>query len=256
MGEVSAAGAERARKLRALHVPGEPLILPNAWDADSARLVVDAGFEVVATSSAAVAGALGYGDGEQASVEEMFAAAGRIGAAVDVPLTVDVESGYGLSPGELVDRIFAIDAVGCNFEDTDQRGGGMRSPREQAEYIAAMADRAGDSLVINARIDSFLGCDDEQVALADALDRARRYLDAGAGCVYPIHIASPDVLARFTEAVSPAPVNATLFPGGPGLPATVKAGVARISLGAGLWRSMRGWLSATLADLTAGRAPY
>lgn len=253
---MSVVGAERPRKLRDLHVPGDPLILPNAWDADSARLVVDAGFEVIATSSAAVAGALGYGDGEQASVEEMFAAAGRSCAAVDVPLTVDVESGYGLAAGELVDRLFAIDVAGCNIEDTDQRAGGMRSPQEQAEYIAAMAQRAGDGLVINARIDSFLGCADEQAALADAVDRARRYLDAGAGCVYPIHVASPDVLARFTEAVSPAPVNATLFPGGPGLPATVKAGVARISLGAGLWRSMRGWLTATLAELSAGRAPY
>lgn len=113
-----------AEALRALHVPGKPLFLPNAWDADTARLVEEAGFPVVATSSVAVAAALGYPDGEAAPAEEMFAAAARIARAVSVPVTVDAESGYGLPGREFAERLLATGAVGCNYEDTDHARGG------------------------------------------------------------------------------------------------------------------------------------
>lgn len=245
-----------AAELRALHVPGDPLVLPNVWDADSARLVVGAGFRVVATSSAAVAATLGYEDGEQATPDEMFAAAARISAAVDVPLTVDAESGYGLSAAELVDRLFEVDAVGCNLEDTDQQSGRRRPAGEQADLIGAVRKHAEDGLVLNARIDTFLGVDDEQSALRDGIDRAVRYLDAGADCVYPIHVRSADVLEQFVDAVSPAPVNATLLPGGPDITGLARIGVARISLGTGLWRAARSWLADALAGLAKGTTPY
>lgn len=245
-----------AKALRELHVPGKPLVLPNAWDADTARLVVDAGFPVVATSSAAVAAVLGYADGEEATAGEMFAAAARISAVIDVPMTVDAESGYGLPATALVDLLFEADAVGCNIEDTDQQSGQRRSGSEQAALLAAMRERAGDGLVINARIDSFLSDQTDRDALPDALARAQSYLDAGADCLYPIHVKDPDVLGEFVIAVAPAPVNATYLPGGPSLATMAELGVARVSLGAGLWRASQHWLKGTLRDLAAGTPPY
>ncbi|AXB44595.1 isocitrate lyase/PEP mutase family protein [Amycolatopsis albispora] len=237
-----------AAKLRELHLPGRPLVLPNVWDADSARLVVAAGFPVVATSSAAVAESLGYADGQGAPVAEMFAAAARITRVVDVPVTVDAESGYGLAAAELAGRLREIGAVGCNLEDTEP-GRGVRPVEEQAELLGAVREAAGDGLVINARVDVFLGAEDEKAVLDDAVERARKYLAAGADCVYPIHVRSAEVLRAFVAAVSPAAVNATLFPGGPQRAELAELGVARISLGAGLWRAGRVWLAERLADL-------
>ena len=114
----------RAERLRELH-GGEMLVLPNACDAASARIVAEAGFPAVATASAAVSAMLGYPDGEGAPWQEMFAAAGRVARAVSVPVTVDAEAGYGMRPRELVDRLLDIGAVGCNLEDTDHRAGGL-----------------------------------------------------------------------------------------------------------------------------------
>ncbi|WP_116045652.1 isocitrate lyase/PEP mutase family protein [Amycolatopsis palatopharyngis] len=248
-----------AAELRDLHVPGKPLVLPNAWDADSARLLVEAGFPVVATSSAAVAAVLGHDDGEQAPVDEMFAAAARIARVVDVPVTVDAEAGYGLAPAELVARLGEASAVGCNLEDSDLRAGGLRGATEQADFLAAVRQAAGDALVINARIDCFLdtrGGAEEAAVLPDAIERARRYLDAGVDCVYPIHVTSEPVLRSFTEAIAPAAVNATYLPSGPALAGLASCGVSRISLGAGLWRAGRAWLIGTLRELAAGTAPY
>lgn len=248
-----------ARDLLDLHVPGRPLVLPNIWDADTARLVVEAGFPAVATSSVAVAATLGYSDGEEATAAEMFAAAGRIVAAVDVPVTVDAESGYGLPPSALAELLFDVDAAGCNIEDTDQQERRRREPREQAVFLAKLRDSVGDGVVINARIDTFLATDSEEAeraALPDAVERARAYLDAGADCVYPIHVRSAAVLEEFVSAVAPAPVNATYLRGGPDLGQLAELGVARISLGGGLWQAVRHWLARKLADVAAGTAPY
>ena len=128
----------RAGALRRLHVPGTPLVLPNVWDVPSARAVVAAGYPAVATSSEAVAGTLGYADGQKAPVGEMFAVAAQIARAVDAPLTVDAEGGYGLAPVELVDRLLATGAVGCNLEDTDSNSGQLRNPSAQAEFLSAV----------------------------------------------------------------------------------------------------------------------
>jgi 2-methylisocitrate lyase-like PEP mutase family enzyme len=126
--------ARRCDLLRSLHVPGEPLVLPNAWDAASARAVVAAGFPVVATTSGGVAAALGYEDHEGAPGDEMLAAAARIARSVDVPVTVDAEAGYGLEPTALVAALERAGAAGCNLEDTDHPAGRLRDPREHAAY--------------------------------------------------------------------------------------------------------------------------
>ncbi|RZQ59567.1 isocitrate lyase/PEP mutase family protein [Amycolatopsis suaedae] len=236
-----------AGRLRSLHVPGTPLLLPNAWDAASARLVEQAGFPVVATSSAAVAEALGFADGQQAPVGEMLAAAARIAAAVEVPVTVDAEAGYDLPPAELAERLLGAGAAGCNLEDTVP-GAGLRDVAEQADYLAAVRAAAGDALVLNARVDVFLGAQDQAAVLDEAVTRARAYLAAGADCVYPILVRSAEVLREFVEAVSPAAVNGNLRPGGD-LAELADAGVARVSLGPGLWRAQQSWLADQLAAL-------
>ncbi|MFD9890621.1 isocitrate lyase/phosphoenolpyruvate mutase family protein [Amycolatopsis sp. NPDC059027] len=245
-----------ARTLRELHVPGTPLVLPNAWDVDTARLVEQAGFPVVATSSVAVAAALGYPDGEAAPAEEMFAAAARIARAVSVPVTVDAESGYGLAAPELAERLLATGAVGLNFEDTDHSAGSPRPLDVQAKRVADLRAAAGDALVINARVDVFLGAEDESAVLDDAIARGKAYLAAGADCVYPILVRSPDVLGEFVRAVTPGAVNAAAVPGGPDLAALAKLGVARISLGAGLWKHTQAHIRSVLTALSAGTLPY
>jgi 2-methylisocitrate lyase-like PEP mutase family enzyme len=149
--------------LRSLHRPGAPLLLPNAWDAATAKAVVAAGFPVVATTSGGVAASLGYEDQEGAPAGEMLAAAARIARSVEVPVTVDAEAGYGMQPAELVAALRNAGAAGCNLEDTDHAGqsaGGLRDPGRQAEWLSAVRQAAsadGYRLVINARVDVFLG---------------------------------------------------------------------------------------------------
>jgi 2-methylisocitrate lyase-like PEP mutase family enzyme len=244
--------AEKADLLRSLHVPGDPLVLPNVWDAGSALTVVDAGFSVIATASNAIAAMLGYDDGEGAPVEEMFNAARRIAAAVDVPVTVDAEAGYGLPADELVERLVAIGAVGCNLEDSDHRNGGLVDRDARATYIAQMrsaADRVGVPIVINARIDSFFPtsplADGEK--LDDAVARATAYRAAGADCVFPPGADSGAVRA-IVEQVD-APVNAGLRVGHDALGDVAALGVARISVGPQLYRSALAHLRNDVAGL-------
>ncbi|MGW3964856.1 isocitrate lyase/PEP mutase family protein [Amycolatopsis sp. NPDC005003] len=243
-----------AAALKALHVPGKPLVLPNVWDADTAKLVEAAGFPAVATSSVAVAAALGFADGEQAPAAEMFAAAARIAKAVGVPVTVDAESGYGLSGAELAARLRDAGAVGCNFEDTDHTTGDVRPVGEQAARIAALREAAGDGLVINARVDSFRGVDAKE-ALEAGIARAKAYLEAGADCVYPIHLKTPELIAEFVRETGGA-VNVTAWPGSPGLEILAGLGVARISLGGGLWQYLRKQFEAAVAGVAQGKLPY
>src|SRR5881409_3073345 len=185
---------DRCDVLRSLHVPGTPLLLPNAWDAASARAVVAAGFPVVATTSGGVAATLGYEDHEGAPAEEMLAAAARIARAVDVPVTVDAEAGYGLAPGDLVDALARVGAAGCNLEDTDHATGSLADTGHHADWLARVRSAAADrnyGLVINARIDVFLasrGADPQREQLNDAVARARAYLEAGVDCVFPIFL--------------------------------------------------------------------
>src|SRR3954451_20474000 len=121
--------------LRSLHRPGDPLLLPNAWDVATARAVVAAGFPVVATTSGGVAATLGYEDHEGAPADEMFAAAARIARGVDVPVTVDAEAGYGMEPAEVVAALRSIGAAGCNLEDSDYAAGGLQDPHRHADWL-------------------------------------------------------------------------------------------------------------------------
>jgi 2-methylisocitrate lyase-like PEP mutase family enzyme len=229
----------RCERLRSLHVPGDPLLLPNAWDVATARAVVDAGFPVVATTSGGVAAALGYEDHHGAPAGEMLAAAARIVRGVDVPVTVDAEAGYGMEPAELVAALSDAGAAGCNLEDTDHDAGELSDPARQAEWLRAVREAASDqdyTLVINARIDVFLsallsGSERSQGELVpEALERARAYADAGVDCVYPIALWEADALAAFVSE-APVHVNALAIPQAPSLAELAELGVARVSWG-------------------------
>src|SRR4051812_12118721 len=193
-----------AATLRALHT-GEMLVLPNAWDAASAKIVAEAGFPAVATASNAIAAMLGYPDGEGAPWQEMFAAAGRVARAVSVPVTVDAEAGYGMQPRELVDRLLDIGAVGCNLEGTDHRAGGLVEAGAHAQWLAGVRSAADDAevpIVINARVDTFLPASGipEPDRVAEAIRRGRLYRDAGADCIYPIGVRHKrDIATLVTE---------------------------------------------------------
>ncbi|MCK2219862.1 isocitrate lyase/phosphoenolpyruvate mutase family protein [Actinomadura sp. ATCC 31491] len=244
---------ERAGVLRGLHVPGTPLVLPNIWDAASARAVQEAGFPAVATGSAAVCQVLGYEDGERVPAEEMLAAVARIARAVDVPVTADVERGYGLKPAELAERLLAAGAAGCNLEDSDPRTGELVDPGEQAEFLAGVRAAAGPALVINARVDTYLHGDRTR---ADALARARRYLEAGADCVYPIVLGEEDEIGALVSELAGRPVNVLFRPGAPSLRRLAELGVARVSFGGGLHRLVYAHAAALLARVKAGESPF
>jgi 2-methylisocitrate lyase-like PEP mutase family enzyme len=228
----------RCDLLRSLHVPGAPLVVPNAWDVASARAVVAAGFSVVATTSAGVAASLGYEDHERAPGDEMLAAAARISAGLDVPVTVDAEAGYGLEPTDLVARLKEMGAAGCNLEDTDHATGELRDPVEQADWLRTVRGAASDQaygLVINARIDVFLSAfasgaegKSQSELVSDALGRAHAYVEAGADCVFPIVLCQPDALERFISD-APGPVNILQIPPAPSHAELAELGVARIS---------------------------
>ncbi|MEV5966000.1 isocitrate lyase/phosphoenolpyruvate mutase family protein [Kribbella sp. NPDC051952] len=230
----------RCELLQSLHRPGTPLLLPNAWDAATAKAVVTAGFPVVATTSGGVAATLGYEDQEGAPADEMFAAAARIVRAVEVPVTVDAEAGYGMEPADLVAALRTVGAAGCNLEDTDYRAGGLRATGEHAKWLAAVRQAAVDAdypLVINARIDVFLGpliagADPDVLAqlVPEGIERGTAYLEAGAYCVYPIGLWESDALQRFISRIG-GPVNVVKIPPTPPLAELAALGVARVSWG-------------------------
>jgi 2-methylisocitrate lyase-like PEP mutase family enzyme len=225
--------ATRAGALRALHRPGAPLVLRNAWDAASARALGE-GAPAVATTSVGVAEALGYGDGGHIPAAEAFAALARIVAAVDVPVTADCEAGYGLEPEAFVDGLLTAGAVGCNLEDTDHATHALRDASAQAEYLAAVkaAGRAaGVDLVLNARVDVHV----RGGTLEDGLVRAVAYRDAGADCVYPIFCHDEAGIAAYVEAA--AVVNVHVHAQAPGLGRMAQLGVARASYGGSLFRA-------------------
>jgi 2-methylisocitrate lyase-like PEP mutase family enzyme len=238
----------RCERLRSLHRPGAPLLLPNAWDVATARAVVAAGFPVVATTSWGVAGALGYEDHEDAPADEMFAAVARIAGSVDVPVTVDAEAGYGMEPPEVVAALRSAGAAGCNLEDTDHAADDLRDPDRHAEWLGAVRQAASESgypLVINARVDVFLGpylagagAGTQAELVPEALRRATAYLEAGADCVYPIVLWEAEALRSFMSEIR-GPVNVIRAAQSPSLAELAALGVARVSWGPYLyWEAM------------------
>ncbi|TDD30613.1 isocitrate lyase/phosphoenolpyruvate mutase family protein [Kribbella turkmenica] len=234
--------ASNAELFRALHHGGTPLILPNAWDPVSARIVAEAGFPAVATSSGAVARVLGYDDGQATPAAEMFTAVARIARAVDVPVTADLEAGYGLPPKEFAQRLLETGAVGCNLEDSV--GDVLVDPARQADYLAEVRATAGADLVVNARVDTFLS----RKRTADAIERGRLYRRAGADCVYPI-FAPTDVLPELVAGIG-GPINAHAAPDGPTAAELVAAGAIRISYGTSVHKYLMGVLRDLLPRLS------
>jgi 2-methylisocitrate lyase-like PEP mutase family enzyme len=224
--------AADAAKLRALHVPGQPLLLANIWDPVTAGVVESSGMPAIATASAALAPVNGYEDHGHLPPDVAFGALRRITDAVKLPVTADLEDGYGLSPEEFVERIANAGACGLNLEDTDHRTGALVEADQHAKRIAAIkaAGRArGFDLVVNARVDVHI----YNGPLEDGLRRARKYLAAGADCVYPLLLSDP---AALREYVALGPVNMATYPGGMSSKELAKAGVARISVGPFLHR--------------------
>jgi 2-methylisocitrate lyase-like PEP mutase family enzyme len=250
----------RCDLLRSLHTPEAPLLLPNAWDVATAKAVVAAGFPVVATTSWGVAEALGYEDDEKAPAEEMLAAAARIARGVEVPVTVDAEAGYGMEPADLVSALRRMGVAGCNLEDTDHAAGALREPERQAEWLRAVreaASEAGYPLVINARVDVFLGpflagggAGTQDELVPDAVRRANAYLEAGVDCVYPITLWETDALRHFISEVGGA-VNVARLPQAPSLAELAALGVARVSWGHLLYRDAMARFQDRLGSLRA-----
>ncbi|WP_328829571.1 isocitrate lyase/phosphoenolpyruvate mutase family protein [Streptomyces sp. NBC_00252] len=221
---------ELFRSLHRRRQPGDPLVLPGPWDAASARALVAAGFPALATPSAGVAASLGYEDGATPA-DEMFAAVARIVRAVDVPVSADVEGGYGLAPKELVERLLEAGAVGCNLEDSED--GVLKDPRRHAEWLAEVRSVAADRLFVNARVDVFLHGDGDPER---AIERAALYVAAGADCVYPI-MAPAEVLPLLRSGIQgPVNVLGRLDGEGPSPTALGELGATRITFGPGLQR--------------------
>ena len=225
----------RAATLRQLHDRRSILLLPNAWDAGTAALCARHGFPAIGTTSGGLAWALGYPDGEQAPLREVLAVVARMVRAVDVPVTVDLETGYGdesAAVAESVRALLTTGAAGLNLEDGMPGHGPLRRIEEAAARIAAAraaANEAGIALVINARVDHWMQEQSDPAApLADAIARARAYLAAGADCIYPIGLRDTDTLRRFIQAID-APVNVAAGAGMPPLPELAMLGVARVS---------------------------
>lgn len=227
--------AARARKLAELHAGRHPLVLPTVWDAWSAKTAVAAGFEALTIGSHPLADSRGAEDHEGQTFAEVVAAVRPIVAAVDVPVSVDLEAGYGQSPADLIAGLLDAGGVGLNLEDTvHSEGGRIRTTQEHADYIAglrAAADAAGVPVWINGRTDLFLHADDAQAVADEAVERLQALVAAGADSVYPVTIQdNDDLIATVVKAV-PAPVNCTAHPVNHDLARFARLGVGRITYG-------------------------
>jgi 2-methylisocitrate lyase-like PEP mutase family enzyme len=250
--------SDKFQAFAALHVPGDPVILFNAWDAGSARAVAEAGAKAIATGSASVAGAHGFSDAEALPLALALANAERVATAVDLPVTIDFEGAYAVAPEEAAAnaaRLAATGAVGCNFEDQAIGGSGLHPTELQAARIRAIRAAVGPGFFINARTDIFIQAKPEthDEAMVDAaLERAHAYAEAGASGIFVPVLADLRLLARFCAA-SPLPVNFMAWPGAPSAAEVAAAGVARISHGPFPWKLAMKALKDAAAEAMAGR---
>jgi len=228
---------QKGEQFRMLHVAGEPLVLFNIWDPGSAKAVAKSGAKALATSSWAVSAALGYSDGEHTPLNLAIDNLLRITNATNLPVTVDLESGYGDSPaavGETIALAIQAGAIGCNLEDSFPENGSLREVGQQVERLRQArktADRTEVSFFINARTDVFLSQKRlGATLLASVLDRARAYAEVGADGLFVPGLNDLDLIAELTKA-SPLPVNIMVLQGAD-IGALAKHGVARVSYGA------------------------
>lgn len=250
----------KAEAFRSLHSSSEVLLLPNIWDVASALIVEAAGFSAVATSSAGIAFSLGYADGEKITKEQMFAAVARIARAVKVPVTADVESGYGSRPEDAAHTVRAVieaGAVGMNLEDaTGNPNPPLAELTAQLEKIRAVREVATTlklPLVLNARTDLYLRqVGDPAKRYDEAVRRLQGFRDAGADCVFVPGLRDAFTIGRLVADLR-CPVNILAVPGAPSVPELRKLGVARVSLGSGPMRASMGLLRRLASELkTAG----
>lgn len=241
----------RAQKLGELHVSHRPLVLPTVWDAWSARTAVSAGFEALTIGSHPLADSRGAADQEGQSFAEVVEAARRIVDSVDVPVSIDLESGYGLSPAELIAGLLEAGGVGLNVEDTvHSEGGRLRTTQEHADYIAGLrtaAESAGIPVWINGRTDLFARADDPAAVADEAISRMQALVQAGANSVYPVKIQDNDELLTAVVKAVPVPVNSTAHPAKHDLERFARLGVGRVTNGpllqAALTEAMTGLLA-------------
>lgn len=238
--------AAKAQQFLKLHQNGTGLLLPNAWDVASARVFEVAGFTAIATTSAGIAFASGYPDGQHISREEMLGVVRRIVAAVRVPLTADVEAGYGDTPKDVaatVQAVIASGAVGINLEDDTGQPHTLFAQDAQVERVAAARETAlaaGIPIVINARTDVYLAqVGEPETRLAETLKRARAYIDAGADCIFVPGVVDPSVIHLLVREI-PAPLNILVGPGAPPASELFAMGVARLSVGSAAMRAIMG----------------
>jgi 2-methylisocitrate lyase-like PEP mutase family enzyme len=235
----------KAQTFKALHVPGNPIILFNVWDAGSAKAVAAGGAKAIATGSWSVAAAHGFEDGEYMPFDLALANLARIVAATDLPVTIDLESGYGTTPedvGATVARALQAGAIGCNIEDSSRETGPLRETSEQTARLKSArnaADRLGIPAFLNARTDVFLIAPSEthEGLVGDALARAHAYADAGADGLFVPGLVDEALIARVVEG-SPLPVNIMANASAPPAARLAELGVARISHGPGPYRTM------------------
>lgn len=249
----------KAERFRVLHTGPKLLVLPNAWDAGSAVLIQAAGFPAVATSSAGCANALGFADGNNAPREEMLAAVQRIAAAVEIPVSADMESGYGGGPdsaARLAHELIEAGAIGLNLEDgTGDAAKPFKDLSQSVEEIRAIretGDRAGVRLVINARTDTYWeGRGTAEENFAEAMRRCRAYRQAGADCSFLPGLKDLELIARFVREVG-GPLNVLPWPGMPAFAELERAGLRRLSFGGTTSRSAYGNFRRLLQELSKG----
>lgn len=235
---------ERAENLRSLHTGDDLLLMPNVWNPIGARILAAKGYPAVATASAALSASLGYADGEKLQRSTLIEFLRRIAFSVDVPVTADIEAGYGNCLSELQETIQLVlesGAVGINIEDSLREGCGLRPIEEQCQRILAVrqvGDSHGIQIVINARVDSFSSSafPDKQSAIKEATVRAKAYAEAGADCIYPIG-PGDEATVRILREKIPYPINILASPAAAPLSVLQEIGVNRVSFGPLVFRS-------------------
>jgi len=239
------AGASKADALRRLHVEGPMLVLPNAWDAGSARIFVEAGFPALATTSAGIAFSLGLPDGERISRDEMLAAVARITRRISVPITADMEAGYGQTPdavAETVRRVIDAGAVGMNLEDRVEEKRLIDFPLavERVRAARQAADATGARLVLNARTDAFEAPEiPRDKRLAEAVRRGNAFREAGADSVFVPFVGDRGTIEQLVQQIR-APLNILGTPNAPTLNEMAGLGVRRVTFGSAPMRATLG----------------
>jgi 2-methylisocitrate lyase-like PEP mutase family enzyme len=250
----------RAETFRRAHQSPPLLLLPNAWDPMSARQFEAAGFSAIATTSGGVAWALGFPDGEKTPWPEVVAATARIVRAVRVPVTADIEAGYGETPeqvGRSITEIIQAGVVGVNLEDgtprTDQPVLPIEAAAARIRAARQAANESGIPLVINARVDLYIKkVGDDASRFDETVRRAKAYVEAGADCIYPFGLGDMDIIARLTKAVG-APINVVARAGTPPAAELERIGVARVSIASGATLAVMSLIKTIATDLHANR---